>query len=49
MTLIPHCPLCGMPCEVDYETGLITECLGCEAGIGRVATFKEDDWDLMEE
>ena len=49
MSIIPHCPLCGMPCETNYETGLITSCLGCEDGIGWVPDYKEDTWDFLEE
>ena len=39
-----YCPLCGLPVEVDYETGLITFCLGCEGGIGYYPDYKEGEY-----
>ena len=41
--LQPFCPDCGMPCEVDEETGLIVFCLGCEGGLGKYPDMKEDE------
>ena len=47
--IAPFCPYCGMPVTVDYETGLITDCLGCDGSIGCYPNYAEDDWDFMEE
>ena len=48
MSLAPFCPYCGMPVEVDAETGLITFCLGCEGGVDHYPNYHEDNWDYME-
>lgn len=47
MSISPLCPYCNMPVTIDYETGLITECLGCEKGVGCYPIYKEDDWDIL--